>query len=50
MVFIERYHLSGLGLGFVDVHLLASFRLAGIPLWTAYKMLFNAAFKQGQAK
>jgi len=45
MAFIERYHLSGLGLGFVDVHLLASSRLSGIPLWTSDKALSHVAYK-----
>ncbi|MFA7159553.1 MAG: type II toxin-antitoxin system VapC family toxin [Kiritimatiellia bacterium] len=50
MVFVDRHHLWGLGLGFVDVHLLASSSLAGIPLWTADKMLFSAAFKLGLSR
>jgi hypothetical protein len=33
----------GLGLGFIDVHLLASARLAGIPLWTRDLQLKKAA-------
>ena len=37
--FIERRSLAGLGIGFVDVHLLASARLAGMPLWTLDKKL-----------
>src|ERR1043165_107559 len=43
MVFIEGHNLSGRGLGFVDVHLLASAKLAGIPLWTIDKKLKEAA-------
>ncbi|MDO9541124.1 MAG: hypothetical protein Q7J98_02225 [Kiritimatiellia bacterium] len=50
MAFIERHHLSGLGLGFVDVHLLASSRLAGIPLWTLDKVLSLVAYKLRQAQ
>ena len=33
----------GMGLGFVDVHLLASARLAGTPLWTRDLQLKKAA-------
>lgn len=39
LFFIERYHLMGKGIGFVDVHLLASAQLTGVPLWTADKKL-----------
>jgi hypothetical protein len=39
LFFIERNHLMGKGVGFVDVHLLASAQLAGMPLWTADKCL-----------
>ena len=41
--FIEASHLSGRGLGWTDVHLLASARLAGMPLWTMDKRLAIAA-------
>jgi len=43
--FIERNRLMGIGIGFVDVHLLASAQLTGIPLWTADKRLKSAATK-----
>ncbi len=43
LFFIDRNHLMGKGVGFVDVHLLASAQLAGIPLWTADKRLKSAA-------
>jgi hypothetical protein len=43
LFFIERNHLVGIGIGFVDVHLLASAQLAGVPLWTADKRLKSAA-------
>jgi predicted nucleic acid-binding protein len=33
----------GKGVGFVDVHLLASAQLIGVPLWTADKKLKSAA-------
>mgnify|MGYP001825983933 FL=1 len=41
--FIDKNHLMGKGIGFVDVHLLASAQLTGIPLWTANKRLKPAA-------
>ena len=43
LFFIDRNHLMGKGLGFVDVHLLASAQLIGVPLWTADKRLKSAA-------
>jgi len=42
-VFVDRNDLMGKGIGFVDVHLLASARLTGVPLWTADKKLKSAA-------
>jgi len=43
LFFIDRHHLMGKGVGFVDVHLLASAQLTGMPLWTADKWLKSAA-------
>ena len=43
LFFIDRNYLMGKGVGFVDVHLLASAQLAGVPLWTADKKLKSAA-------
>jgi predicted nucleic acid-binding protein len=43
LFFIDRNHLMGKGVGFVDVHLLASAQLTGAPLWTADKRLKSAA-------
>ena len=43
LFFIDRNHLIGKGIGFVDVHLLASAQLTGVPLWTADKRLKSAA-------
>jgi predicted nucleic acid-binding protein len=43
LFFIDRNHLMGKGVGFVDVHLLASAQLTGVPLWTADKRLKPAA-------
>jgi len=45
LYFIERNELMGIGIDFVDVHLLASAQLAGIPLWTADKRLKSVAIK-----
>lgn len=39
LYFIEERHLMGLGIGIVDVHLLASAIISGIPLWTLDKRL-----------
>jgi len=45
LYFIQQNHLSGTGIGFVDVHLLASSQLSGIPLWTNDKRLKEIALK-----
>jgi predicted nucleic acid-binding protein len=48
--FIETAALHGLGIGYVDAHLLASVRLtAGTLLWTRDKRLQHAAEKLGLA-
>jgi predicted nucleic acid-binding protein len=41
--FIDRHGLMGIGLGFIDVHLLASALLSNVPLWTADKQLRTAS-------
>jgi predicted nucleic acid-binding protein len=43
MAFVERHRLSGTGLGWIDVHLLASAHLARTSLWTADRRLRTAA-------
>ena len=43
LFFIDRNHLMGKGIGFVDVHLLASAQLTGVPMWTGDKRLKSAA-------
>ena len=43
LFFIDKNHLMGKGIGFVDVHLLASTQLTGVLLWTADKRLKTAA-------
>lgn len=45
MQFIENYGLMGKGLGYIDMHLLASARLTGVSLWTLDKRLNEAAIK-----
>ena len=48
MSFIEKYHLMGKGLGYIDMHLLASAFLSNIPLWTLDKTLEQTAFVLGK--
>lgn len=43
LFFVDQNQLMGIGIGFVDVHLLASAQLAGVSLWTADKKLKAAA-------
>ena len=43
LFFIDTNQLMGKGVGFVDVHLLASAKLTGVKLWTADKRLRSAA-------
>ena len=43
LYFVDRNKLMGIGIGFVDVHLLASAQLANVPLWTTDKRLRSAA-------
>ena len=46
---IERTQLWGVGLSYIDVHLLASALLSNIPLWTEDKHLRAAAEALGVA-
>ena len=41
--FVDRNGLAGSGLGWIDVHLLASARLGGIGIWTLDRNLGRAA-------
>lgn len=43
LYFIENKKLMGLGIGLIDVHLLASAKLAHVSLWTFDKKLRNAS-------
>jgi predicted nucleic acid-binding protein len=47
MHFIDRHHLRGKGLGYVDVHLLASAMLTNSSLWTFDKRLNSVSTKIG---
>lgn len=50
LVFLARHALAGRGIGWVDVHLLASTALAGgAKLWTRDKRLAGAATNLGLA-
>jgi len=50
LMFIERHALAGLGIGYVDAHLLAATRLtAGSVLWTRDKRLSGVAERLGLA-
>ena len=45
LYFIEEKQLIGLGIGIVDVHLLASAIITNIPLWTTERRLKEVAKK-----
>jgi len=45
--FVDSLRLYGRGLGWIDVHLLASARLSGCGLWTLDKRLQSAAATLG---
>jgi len=45
LIYINTNQLMGKGIGYVDVHLLASAQLTGVLLWTADKRLKSAADK-----
>jgi len=47
MHFIESYGLMGKGLGYIDMHLLASAMLTKVPLWTVDKKLNEISSKLG---
>jgi hypothetical protein len=47
--FIERHALAGRGIGFVDIHLLASALVAGARVWTRDRRLADAAAGLGIA-
>ena len=48
MLLVERYHLFGTGIGYIDAHLLAAVRLTpGAALWTRDKRLHDTAKECG---
>jgi len=49
MQFIENYSLMGKGLGYIDMHLLASAILSKVLLWTTDKKLHQVSLKLGLA-
>lgn len=49
LTLIEARRLMGRGLGWVDVHLLASATLAAVPLWTSDQRLSAVARELGVA-
>lgn len=49
LAYIESRRLHGKGIGYVDVHLLASATLAGVQLWTRDKRLLAVAQELGCA-
>ena len=49
MQFIESHSLMGKGLGYIDMHLLASAILSRVPLWTLDKRLKQVSLELGVA-
>ncbi len=47
LAFIAKKRLMGKGLGYVDVHLLCSAVLSGVPIWTFDKPLARTALDLG---
>lgn len=47
--FIDRHALAGRGVGFVDIHLIASALVAGSAVWTRDRRLAEAAVDLGVA-
>ncbi len=47
LYFIEKHQFMGKGLGVVDVHLLASSFMGGLPIWTEDKPMKVAAHQLG---
>lgn len=43
LLFIENNHLMGKGVGYIDIHLIASAVLSGVPFWTLDKKLAQVA-------
>ena len=49
LFFIDQHGLMGRGIGYIDVHLLASVQLGGAQLWTRDKRLHTVAAELGLA-
>jgi predicted nucleic acid-binding protein len=49
MAFLEENQLMGKGLGLIDIHLMASAFLSGMPLWTLDKKLRQESSRLGIA-
>jgi predicted nucleic acid-binding protein len=49
LVLIERNHLAGSGIGYIDAHLLASAGISGASVWTRDKRLHQVALNLGMA-
>lgn len=47
LAFVARNDLAGIGIGWIDAHLLASSRLAALELWTRDTRLRSAAHRIG---
>jgi predicted nucleic acid-binding protein len=47
LAFVDRHQLSGEGIGWLDVHLLAATALAGTTLWTRDRKLAAVARRLG---
>lgn len=47
LFFVDRHRLMGQGIGFVDVHLLASALLSDLLLWTGDKRLLTTTSRFG---
>lgn len=45
LMFVERHSLMGHGIGWIDMHLLASAALAGVGLWTRDRRLAGVAHR-----
>lgn len=49
LAFVDEHKLTGSGLGWIDVHLLASAALARVPLWTFDRRLAAADARLGRS-
>lgn len=49
LLFIDKYRLMGKGLGYIDMHLLASSLLSGVPFWTLDRKLKSPAAELGRS-